>query len=109
MPHNGLIRYRHLFNRERVLVASPKALGEVLVTRNYEFIKPPQLRNGLGRILGVGILLAEGDEHKVKLSISEISRTDINLISDNARTSLQLLLLGTSKISIRFFGQRARK
>jgi hypothetical protein len=65
VPHNGLIRYRHAFNRERVLVASPKALGEVLVTRNYEFIKPPQLRNGLGRILGVGILLAEGEEHKV--------------------------------------------
>ena len=64
-PHNGLLRYRHALNRERVLVASPKALGEVLVTRNYEFIKPPQLRNGLGRLLGVGILLAEGDEHKV--------------------------------------------
>jgi hypothetical protein len=65
VPNNGLIRYRHLFNRERVLVVSPKALGEVLVTRNYEFIKPPQLRFGLGRILGIGILLAEGDEHKV--------------------------------------------
>ena len=65
VPNDGLIRYRHAFNRERVLVFSPKALGEVLVTKNYEFIKPPQLRAGLGRLLGVGILLAEGDEHKV--------------------------------------------
>ena len=44
---------------------SPKALAEVLVQKNYEFIKPQRLRDGLGRLLGVGILLAEGDEHKV--------------------------------------------
>jgi hypothetical protein len=66
VPNNGLLRYRHAFNRERVLVASPKALAEVLVTKNYEFIKPTQFRNGLGRLLGIGILLAEGEEHKVR-------------------------------------------
>lgn len=59
-----MIRYRHAFNVERVLLASPKALAEVLVAKNYEFIKPAQFRNGLGRLLGVGVLLAEGDEHK---------------------------------------------
>jgi hypothetical protein len=32
--------------------------------QNYEFIKPGHFREGLARILGVGILLAEGDEHK---------------------------------------------
>ncbi|KAK6430844.1 hypothetical protein LTR95_012998 [Oleoguttula sp. CCFEE 5521] len=63
VPNDGLIRYSMWF-QERVLVTTPKVLGEVLVTKNYEFIKPRQLRNGLGRILGVGILLAEGDEHK---------------------------------------------
>ncbi|KAK8195895.1 hypothetical protein M8818_007046 [Zalaria obscura] len=68
VPNEGLIRYRHVFNAERVLLTDPKALGEVLVTKNYEFIKPANIRNGLGRILGVGILLAEGDEHKVTLT-----------------------------------------
>nr|OQO22202.1 hypothetical protein B0A51_10867 [Rachicladosporium sp. CCFEE 5018] len=63
IPNDGLIRYSMWF-QERLLVTTPKVLGEVLVTKNYEFIKPRQLRNGLGRILGVGILLAEGDEHK---------------------------------------------
>nr|OQO26998.1 hypothetical protein B0A51_07623 [Rachicladosporium sp. CCFEE 5018] len=63
VPNDGLIRYSMWF-QERVLVTTPKVLGEVLVTKNYEFIKPRQLRNGLGRILGIGILLAEGDEHK---------------------------------------------
>ena len=65
IDHNGLIRYLHIFNDERVLLASPDALREVLVTKNYEFIKPNHVRKTIGRILGVGVLLAEGDEHKV--------------------------------------------
>lgn len=47
-----------------MLLTNPKALGEVLVQRNYDFIKPERIRNSLGRLLGVGILIAEGDEHK---------------------------------------------
>ncbi|KAH6845196.1 cytochrome P450 [Chaetomium sp. MPI-CAGE-AT-0009] len=66
IPNNGIIRYLGPFNQERLFVTSPKALAEVLVTKNYEFIKPEQFRFSIGRILGVGILLAEGDEHKVQ-------------------------------------------
>jgi hypothetical protein len=66
IPNDGLIRYTHIFNSERVLVTSPKALGEVLVAKSYDFIKPPQFRSGPARFLGVGVLLAEGDEHKVR-------------------------------------------
>jgi hypothetical protein len=65
VPNDGVLYYRWLFNEPRVLVTNPKALGEVLVQRNYEFVKPARIRVGLGRLLGVGILLAEGDEHKV--------------------------------------------
>lgn len=65
VPNDGIIRYKHWFNAERLLITKPKTLGEVLVTKNYEFIKPSFFRAGLGRILGIGILLAEGDEHKV--------------------------------------------
>ncbi|KAI4135313.1 MAG: hypothetical protein LQ347_000766 [Umbilicaria vellea] len=66
LPNDGLIRYTALFNSERLLITTPKALGEVLVQKNYEFIKPAQVRNGLGRLLGVGVLLAEGEEHKLQ-------------------------------------------
>lgn len=68
IPNEGLIRYLNVFNEERLLVTNPKALAEVLVTKNYDFIKPSLVRDGLGRILGIGILLAEGEEHKVIIS-----------------------------------------
>ncbi|KIW62872.1 hypothetical protein PV04_09764 [Phialophora macrospora] len=66
IPNDGLIRYLHLWNRERLLVTNPKGLAEVLTTKSYEFVKPQLLSSGIGRILGVGILLAEGDDHKMQ-------------------------------------------
>lgn len=38
----------------------------MLVTRNYDFVKPPAIRWSLVTILGNGLLLAEGDEHKLQ-------------------------------------------
>ncbi|TLS26501.1 hypothetical protein PpBr36_05308 [Pyricularia pennisetigena] len=66
VPNEGVIKYKGFFNRERLLPVSPKALAEVLVTKNYDFAKPAQMRTTIGRILGIGILLAEGDEHKAQ-------------------------------------------
>ncbi|KAI0432481.1 cytochrome P450 [Xylaria sp. FL1042] len=66
IPNDGIMRYKAFFNQERLLILGPKALSEVLVTKVYDFEKPSALRFNLGRILGVGILLAEGDEHKVQ-------------------------------------------
>lgn len=66
IPNEGLLHYRNLFNEGRLLPTTPKALAEVLVQKNYEFIKPLQIRAGIGRILGVGILLAEGEEHRLQ-------------------------------------------
>ncbi|KAI1435715.1 cytochrome P450 [Xylaria sp. CBS 124048] len=66
VPNNGLMRYMVLGNEERVLVTSPKALSEVLVTKAYDFQRPFIIRYSLGRILGVGVLLAEGEEHKLQ-------------------------------------------
>lgn len=73
VPNDGLIRYRMMFNKEVVFVTSPKALSEVLVQKNYDFSKPYKLRQGLGRILGIGLIIAEGEEHKVR-TISENSQ-----------------------------------
>ncbi|SPJ77997.1 related to Fum15 protein (cytochrome P450 family protein) [Fusarium torulosum] len=66
IPNDGLLCYRGFFNQERVMVCSPKALAEVLVTNSYAFPKPSHFRWSIGRILGIGVLLAEGDEHKMQ-------------------------------------------
>lgn len=66
IQHDGILRYLGLFNTERLLIISPKALSEVLTTKSYDFIKPVQIRRGIGRLLGIGVLLAEGDEHKMQ-------------------------------------------
>lgn len=64
IPNNGMIRYLGLFNRERIILTSPKALAEVLNAKNYDFQRPKFLLAGIGKILGIGLLLAEGDDHK---------------------------------------------
>ncbi|KAI0411873.1 cytochrome P450 [Xylaria grammica] len=66
VPHqrHGLVRYRTILNEERLLVAAPEALAEVLTTKSYHFQKPQSIVTGLKPIAGVGILLAEGDQHK---------------------------------------------
>ncbi|KAL2018936.1 hypothetical protein VTK56DRAFT_10230 [Thermocarpiscus australiensis] len=66
IPNDGLIRYLGPFNQERILITSPKALAEVLATKNYDFVKPAAIRHSIGRVLGIGVLLAEGEEHKVQ-------------------------------------------
>lgn len=65
VPNDGMIRYTGLFNIERVFLTSPKALSEILVQRPYDFVKPGRIQQTIGRILGIGILFAEGNEHKV--------------------------------------------
>ncbi|KAL4873053.1 hypothetical protein BDV12DRAFT_161243 [Aspergillus spectabilis] len=65
VPHNGLLRYYIVGNMERVLVATPKALSELLVQNAYDYQKPEMMRRSLERIAGKhGILLVEGLEHK---------------------------------------------
>lgn len=66
VPNDGLIYYTSLLNAERLFPTSPEALGEVLTTKSYDFIKPAMLRHGIGTILGTGLVFAEGDEHKVR-------------------------------------------
>lgn len=70
MPNEGLLRYYIVGNLERVILTSPKALSEILVTKVYDFAKPPLVRSSLRRVVGDGILLAEGDEHKVGYAVT---------------------------------------
>lgn len=48
------------------MVTTPKAFSEALVVKSYDLIKPPGLAAGLARIVGWGVLLTEGHEHKMQ-------------------------------------------
>ncbi|TGJ79738.1 hypothetical protein E0Z10_g9026 [Xylaria hypoxylon] len=48
----------------QVLVTKPRMLADLLVHKPYDFIKPPKLRGLLRHVLGDGLVMVEGDEHK---------------------------------------------
>lgn len=62
-----MMRIRVLFNQERLFLTSPEAIKEVTVTRTYDFEKPPQAGYIFRKLLGNGVLIAEGAEHQVRL------------------------------------------
>lgn len=64
VPNDGLIYCRGFGYSDRLLLTSPKALAEVLVTNSYDFEKPGPVRNFLRTILGDGLIIVEGDEHR---------------------------------------------
>lgn len=65
IPNDGLIRYLTYFNTEMLLVTKPKALNEVLNNQVQNFIKTEHVRTLMSKMMGIGMILAEGDEHKV--------------------------------------------
>lgn len=50
---------------ERVIVVSPKAIADLLVSKSYDFVRPQITGIQLGMMTGEGLLMAEGDVHKV--------------------------------------------
>lgn len=110
LPNEGLIRYYIVGNLERVLLTSPKALSEMLVTNVYDFEKPEVVRNSLRRITGEGILLAEGEEHKVGADKCALVSLECLLTSlttrSNAKTLCQHFPTAILRIYIRVSGPR---
>ncbi|KAF5269047.1 hypothetical protein FOXYS1_42 [Fusarium oxysporum] len=64
-----LARYRSFLGVERILIISPKALTEVLTTKSYNFRKPDLIVSELKQATGMGVLLAEGSEHKFQRKV----------------------------------------
>ena len=88
IPNDGLLYYTSFLNGERILLTSPEALREVLTSKSYEFVKPAQFIRNVIRILGNGVLFAEGDEHRVWLlsfTLCILRGFLINSNSDNAK------------------------
>ncbi|KAI1088066.1 cytochrome P450 [Rostrohypoxylon terebratum] len=63
IPNDGFIYYLHIFNTPRVIATSPKVIQE-LCTRADEFIKPKFILWLAEKLLGIGLVLAEGQHHR---------------------------------------------
>lgn len=50
--------------RGQVLVANPKLFADLLVHKAYDFAKPAKIRSFLRHVLGDGLIIVEGDQHK---------------------------------------------
>lgn len=66
IPNEGFIRYRGILNTQKVLVTDPNAVHEIFSTQPYSFIKPPPISKIIRSILGEGIIVVEGDAHKLQ-------------------------------------------
>lgn len=105
VPHDGLIYYRFIFNADRILLASPQAVGEVLVQKSYDFMKPGFLRGGVAQILGEGILLAEGDEHKVSCIVQRRLQSIHSVSATTQKFEPGLRISSCQRPVPRFLGQ----
>jgi len=61
--HGPIIRYFFPFGSERLSVADNDAIQQMTIKNPYNYPKPIRAKLWMVRILGEGVLLAEGDEH----------------------------------------------
>lgn len=64
--HGPIIRYFFPFGAERLSIADDEALKHMTVKNPYNYPKPVRAKLWMVRILGEGVLLAEGQEHVVQ-------------------------------------------
>lgn len=62
-PNNGVVAVREL-TTTRLLVTAPPLLADLLVHRPYDFEKAENTRRFLREILGDGLIVVEGEQHK---------------------------------------------
>ncbi|SGY17567.1 BQ5605_C015g07821 [Microbotryum silenes-dioicae] len=60
----GVFKYRGFLGEDRLCLTDPVALSHILVQNGYRYPKPNEVRGDLSRILGKGLLFAEGDDHR---------------------------------------------
>lgn len=66
VQHNGMVRFFFLFNQERIIAYSPKAIAEITIANAYTFEKPMPTRRTLASVTGRGLVVTEGDEHRLQ-------------------------------------------
>lgn len=65
IPHNGLLEYYGILGQKRVLVTDPRAIHDMFQTHAYSYVKSPAVSKLLKSVLGEGLVVAEGDQHRL--------------------------------------------
>jgi len=63
-PDADFIRFLSFGNTEALLVTSLAAHKEILQAKVYSFVKPPFFRRLIADTVGLGVIFAEGEDHK---------------------------------------------
>ncbi|RCH97658.1 hypothetical protein CU097_008680 [Rhizopus azygosporus] len=64
--YGGIYSVHFAWNEPRLIVSDEKLLKQILTTQQYDFEKPPFVSKALRRVVGNGVLLAEGDVHSTQ-------------------------------------------
>ena len=64
-PNDGIFRVLDLFNRETLVITSPKVIKEILQTNSYDYRKLAVIQNFMKVLLGDGLVTVDGEDHKV--------------------------------------------
>lgn len=64
--YGPIVRYFFPFGAERLSIADDDALNHMCIKNPYNFPKPDRARQWMVRILGMGVLLAEGNAHRTQ-------------------------------------------
>ncbi|KUJ07418.1 cytochrome P450 [Mollisia scopiformis] len=64
VPNNGIIRYLDILNSEMISITDPKLVAEMLGPRADHLNKRPKIKVIMESILGNGLVVAEGKDHK---------------------------------------------
>jgi hypothetical protein len=67
IPHDGLLRRIDMLNQEVIVITSPRLAAEFLNQRDPDFGRLPGIRRAITEILGKGLAMAEGEDHRVCL------------------------------------------
>lgn len=65
VPNDGFIRYLDLFNSEVVTITDPKFVAEMLGPKADQVEKRAKIKKLMEIIIGNGLIVAEGKDHKV--------------------------------------------
>ncbi|KAL1939460.1 hypothetical protein VTO73DRAFT_10016 [Trametes versicolor] len=61
--HGSVLMYKGFFSEPRLFTTDTRAINHIL-THSAEYYKPAQAQRTLSRLLGKGVLITEGDQHR---------------------------------------------